>query len=54
MAGVVAALVADDDVRGLTEQVHGAAFPLVAELYAHDGDWHHRLPVPHDHTNTWR
>ena len=36
MAGVVAALVADDHVVALAEQVHHAALALVAPVDAHD------------------
>jgi len=40
VAGVVAALIADDHVGGVTVDVHDASLPLVAELGANDGDGH--------------
>ena len=45
VAGVVAALVAGDDVEPLGEQVDDLALPLVAPLGAdHDGAGHHASP----------
>jgi hypothetical protein len=40
VAGVVSALITDDDVEPLGEQIDNLAFTFVAPLGAYDGDDH--------------